>query len=365
MAMVQPKTIACDAALADLAQFDTIIDVRSEAEFAADHVPGAINCPVLTDAERARIGTVYKQVSPFDARRAGAALVAANIARHLRSCFPERPRAWSPLVYCWRGGERSGSMAHVMGRVGWRVQQMEGGYRAFRRLVVDTLAVLPSRLRYRVLCGATGSGKSRLLGHLERAGAQVLDLEALAVHRGSVLGDLPGCPQPSQKLFETRLWWALKRLDPARAVFVESESRRIGSCQLPSALLDTMRQSECISLDLPVPQRIRLLREEYRHYERCPDSLCGQLDCLVALHGAATVERWKALVRSARWDELVACLLSEHYDPGYRRSIRTNYRHAGQAMCVRLDSADTDDFERAARELAQPQPEYCGPAHIE
>jgi tRNA 2-selenouridine synthase len=350
---VHPKSIACDAALADLAQFDTIIDVRSESEFAIDHLPGALNCPVLTDAERAEIGTIYKQVSPFDARRAGAALVAANIARHLRSCFPERPRTWSPLVYCWRGGERSASVAHVMGRVGWRVQQLEGGYRGFRRLVVEALAVLPTRLRYRVLCGATGSGKSRLLGHLQRAGAQALDLEALAAHRGSVLGDLPGCSQPSQKQFETRLWWVLGQLDTARPVFVESESRKVGNCQLPGALLDAMRQSDCVSLDLPVQQRIRLLRDEYRHYDRCPERLSEQLGCLTALHGAATVERWQAMVRKARWDELVGSLLAEHYDPVYRRSIQTNYRRVGEARCVRLDSADAADFERAAQQLAQ------------
>jgi tRNA 2-selenouridine synthase len=345
------KTIACEAALADLARFDTIIDVRSESEFAIDRLPGAVNCPVLTDAERAQIGTLYRQVSPFDARRAGAARVAANIAQHLRTCFPERPRGWSPLVYCWRGGERSASLAYVMARVGWRAQQLEGGYRAFRRLVVAALQKLPGRLRYRVLCGATGSGKSRLLNHLDRAGAQVLDLESLAVHRGSVLGSLPGAPQPSQKHFETRLWWALNRLHPARPVFVESESRKIGECQLPGALLDAMRAAECLSVELPVAQRIRLLRDEYRHYEHCPELLCEHLDCLTALHGAATIDRWKALAGHASWDALVGCLLTEHYDPGYLRSIGTNYRRAGESNCVRLDSADDADFERAAREL--------------
>jgi tRNA 2-selenouridine synthase len=347
------KSIACQEALAQLSQFDTIIDVRSESEFQIDRLPGAINCPVLSDSERVQVGTLYKQVSPFDARRAGAALVADSIARHLRSCFAERPRGWSPLVYCWRGGERSASVAHVMDRIGWRVQRLEGGYRAFRRLVVDALQVLPTRLHYRVLCGATGSGKSRLLAHLERAGAQVLDLEALAAHRGSVLGDLPGCSQPSQKQFETRLWWALGHLDPARPVFVESESRKIGDCHLPAALLDAMRQSDCVALDLAVPQRIQLLREEYRHYEHHPDRLSEQLDCLTALHGAVTVERWKGLVQGARWDALVGCLLSEHYDPVYRRSIQTNYRLVAEARCVRLDSAEAAAFEKAARELAQ------------
>jgi tRNA 2-selenouridine synthase len=349
---VHLKTIACDEALDRLAQFDAIIDVRSESEFATDHVPGAVNCPVLTDTERERIGTLYKQVSPFDARRAGAALVADNIARHLRTCFADRPRTWSPLVYCWRGGERSASIVHVMWRVGWRPLQLEGGYRAFRRLVVAALATLPAQFRYRVLCGTTGCGKSRLLSHLDRAGAQVLDLEALAAHRGSLLGSLPGQPQPSQKQFETRLWWALRHLDPARPVFVESESRKIGDCQLPDQLLDAIRQSACITLDVPLSQRIALLRDEYRHYERCPEQLCLQLDRLTALHGRAAVERWKALVQSGDWDALVGCLLQEHYDPVYRRSIQTNYRHAGEALCVSIPGADSLQFEQAARELA-------------
>jgi tRNA 2-selenouridine synthase len=349
---VHSRGIACQEALAQLSQFDTVIDVRSESEFAIDRLPGAINCPVLSDSEREQIGTLYKQASPFEARRAGAALVADSIARHLRSCFADRPRGWSPLVYCWRGGERSASVAHVMERIGWRVQRLEGGYRAFRRLVVDALASAPTRFHYRVLCGATGSGKSRLLTHLERVGAQILDLESLAAHRGSVLGDLPDRPQPSQKQFETRLWWALSHLDPDRPVFVESESRKIGDCQVPAALLDAMRQSDCIALDLPVPHRIELLRDEYRHYEQRPDRLSAQLDCLAVLHGAATVERWKALVQSAEWDALVGCLLAEHYDPVYRRSIQTNYRRAGDARCIRLDRGDATAFEQAARALA-------------
>ncbi|MBV8210992.1 MAG: tRNA 2-selenouridine(34) synthase MnmH [Burkholderiaceae bacterium] len=345
------KTIGAAEALAGLARFHTIIDVRSESEFAFDHLPGAVNCPVLSDEERVRIGTLYKQASPFHARRAGAALVAANVARHLSSCLRERPRDWSALVYCWRGGERSAALVHVLDRIGWNVHQLEGGYRAFRRFVVQELTRLPPLLRMRVLCGATGSGKSRLLWHLERCGAQMLALESLAAHRGSVLGNLPGCPQPSQKRFETRLWWALRQIDPARTVFVESESRRIGSCQVPDALLDAMRSSDCVKLELSAQQRIRLLRDEYRHYESCPQLLAEQLETLAALHGKDVVERWQSLARSGQWDELVARLLEEHYDPVYSRSIRTNYRRAAEAGRVSLPSADEAQFEQAAREL--------------
>jgi tRNA 2-selenouridine synthase len=216
-----------------LTSFDDLIDARSPSEYHEDHLPGAISLPVLDDEERARVGTLYKQDSPFAARRLGAALVSRNIARHLETALAGKPRAWRPLVYCWRGGKRSGALAHVLREVGWAARTLEGGYRAYRRWVVAELAAQPARFAYRVVHGATGSGKSRLLRALARAGAQVLDLEALAAHRGSVLGGLPGEPQPSQKRFESRLYAALAALDPGRPVYVEGESRKIGQLQVP------------------------------------------------------------------------------------------------------------------------------------
>ncbi len=206
--------------------FDTIVDTRSPAEFAEDHVPGAVSCPVLDNEERARVGTIYKQVSPFDAKKLGAALVAKNIAFHLENSFLGKPKTWRPLVYCWRGGKRSGAMAHVLREVGWDAKTLEGGYKAYRRYVVDALAALPEKFTFKVIHGVTGSGKSRLLRALAATGAQALDLEELAAHRGSVLGGLTERPQPSQKMFESLL---LQRLllnfDACKAVFVEGESK--------------------------------------------------------------------------------------------------------------------------------------------
>jgi len=218
--------------------------------------------------------------------------------------------------------------------------------------VVEALPALPARFSFRFLCGATGSGKSRLLACLERSGAQVLDLERLAAHRGSVLGALPGNPQPSQKQFETRLWWALQRFNAGRPVFVESESRRIGDRQLPDAMLDALRGSECINLELPLEQRIRLLRDEYRHFEDAPQRLCEQLNGLLAFHGAAKVGRWKALALGADWDPLVDGLLRDHYDPVYQRSLRANYRRAGEGVTLNIVSAERWAYERAAGQLA-------------
>jgi tRNA 2-selenouridine synthase len=345
------SVISCDEALHRLEHFDAVVDVRSESEFAEDHIPGAINCPVLDDAQRAEIGTLHKQDSAFAARRHGAVLVARNIAHHLEVSFADKPRDWKPLVYCWRGGQRSGAMTHVMIRIGWHARQMEGGYRAYRRAVVTALAEMPSRFEFRVICGTTGSGKSKLLRSLERAGAQVLDLEDLAHHRGSVLGGLPLVPQPSQKKFETRIWWRLRGLDPARKVFVESESRKVGDVRVPDALIERMRSSACLRLELPLEERIRLLRDEYLHLEQDRATLFRQLDCLVALHGKDKVRGWKQLAESDKWAELVERLLLEHYDPVYLRSIGRNFTRVAMAPVLAPASAAEADFTRLARDV--------------
>ncbi len=232
-----------------LADYPDRVDVRSPAEFAEDHIPGAENHPVLDDVERARIGTMHAEESAFAARKAGAALVARRIAAMLEGPFAGKPRDWAPLVYCWRGGQRSRSLAHILNEVGWRAVQLDGGYRSYRRHVIARLEVLPRQFRYQVICGLTGSGKSRLLAALAAEGAQTLDLEGLAKHRGSLLGEFPGDPQPSQKWFESQLLAALQGLDAARPVYVESESKKIGSVQVPDALLDAMRGAGCIRVD--------------------------------------------------------------------------------------------------------------------
>lgn len=335
-----------------LTAFDAIIDARSPAEFALDHVPGALSLPVLDDAERARIGTMYTQASPFAAKRLGAALVARNIARHLETALAERPRQWRPLVYCWRGGKRSAAFAHVLREVGWPAQTLEGGYRAYRRGIVEQLATLPAAFELRVVHGATGSGKSRLLGALARAGAQVLDLEALAAHRGSVLGDLPDQPQPSQKMFESRLYAALAALDRRRAVYVEGESRKIGQLQVPEALIGAMRAAECVRLEADLEARVALLMEEYRHFFAAPEMLAAQLECLARLHGRERVDAWKALAARGAWPQLVARLLEEHYDPAYRRSAERNFARLPQARVLRVAAADEDVFAGLARALS-------------
>ncbi|MBX3663461.1 MAG: tRNA 2-selenouridine(34) synthase MnmH [Burkholderiales bacterium] len=335
-----------------LSGFDTIIDVRSESEFAEDHIPGAISCPVLNDRERAEVGTLYKQQSPFDAKKIGAALVAANISRHLQAHFLDRPRDWRPLVYCWRGGERSGAMAHILSRVGWKVGRLRGGYKAYRRAVIAELGTLPAGFDWRVICGMTGTGKSRLLRALQEQGAQVLDLEELAAHRGSVLGNLPGQPQPSQKMFESRLWARLKALSPEQPVFVESESKKIGALRVPDSLIAAMWASSCVVIDAPMAVRVALLKDEYVHFLADTAALNAQLDCLRPLHGTAVIERWQALAGGGAWDELTEDLLSSHYDPAYTRAIAAHYPRLPQALRLKLEGHGEAAIHALAAELA-------------
>jgi len=356
-----PRRLAVAEAVAGLERFDAIIDARSPSEFALDHLPGARNWPTLSDEQRQAVGTEYKQVSAFEARLRGAAMAARNIAGHLEREGPGLPRSWRPLVYCWRGGQRSGALALVLAQIGFEVCVLDGGYRAFRKLVVEQLETLPASLSLRVLCGQTGTGKSRLLAALARDGAQVLDLEALAAHRGSVLGALPQA-QPGQKRFETLLWNRLRQFDPAREVFVESESRTIGRLRLPEALLQRMRAAVCVHLRMPTGARIDLLLEDYPHLIDDVDGLCDRLDALRDIRGGEIVARWKTFAREGRWRDLVGELLDLHYDPIYLRSMSRNFAAFAAAPVLPLDSGATLAIAAAVRELHHGVPADRGPA---
>ncbi|MGA1519935.1 MAG: tRNA 2-selenouridine(34) synthase MnmH, partial [Burkholderiaceae bacterium] len=302
-------------ALALPLRYHALIDARSPAEFALDALPGAINWPSLTNAEREQVGTLYVQVGAFEAKKLGAALVARNIAVHLEQHAAALPKDWQPLVYCWRGGNRSGALATVLGTIGFKVHVLRGGYKAFRGLVREQLSTLPLGLSWRVLAGPTGVGKTHVLHALQQQGAQVLDLEGLAQHRSSVLGLLPGTTQPSQKAFETRLWDTLRQLDRQRPVFVEAESKRVGNVTVPESLIAAMRQAPCVHLNLPMVQRVQLLMRDYAHFVHDVAPFCERLEALVSLCGRQRVTQWQQAARSGAVGEAVQSLLAEHYDP--------------------------------------------------
>jgi tRNA 2-selenouridine synthase len=344
--------IAAPDALARLAQFDTIVDARSPSEFAEDHLPRAVNWPVLDDDERHVIGTEYKQMSPFDARKRGASLVARNVARHIEHWVLDKPRTWRPLVYCWRGGQRSGTLAWFLDQIGFRTHVLQGGYKAFRRHVVADLRHLPEGLEFTVICGRTGSGKSRLLAALRKAGAQVLDLEGLACHRGSVLGALPAQPQPSQKAFETRLWWALRQFDANRTVYVESESKKVGNLRVPEELMQRMRlRGRCVEVELPDAARLELLLQDYAHFGDDVEGFCRLLDALTALRGREQVAAWQAAARAGRLADVFRELMTTHYDPTYQRSTERNFAGHAHARILRLTNASPASMAEAAKTL--------------
>lgn len=303
--------------LADLAThgFDDIIDVRAPAEFAEDHLPGAISLPVLDDEERARVGTIYKQVSPFSARKIGAALVAKNAAMHLQGPLADKPGGWRPLVYCWRGGQRSGSFATILGQIGWRVETLAGGYKAWRGLVVREVYDTPVRAPVVVLDGNTGSAKTEVLNLLPGFGVQVIDLEGLARHRGSLFGAVG--PQPSQKAFEGALALALAGLDPSRPVVVEAESSKIGNCRLPPQVWKAMVAAPRVAIAAPRAARASYLARAYADLTSDPGRLAQTVALLKPLHAGEVIEGWLALAASGDHVSLADSLMERHYDPRY------------------------------------------------
>lgn len=297
--------------------FDEIIDVRAPAEYAEDHMPGAINLPVLDDEERARVGTIYKQVSPFDARKIGAALVAKNASTHLMGILADRPGNWRPLVYCWRGGQRSGSFATILSQIGWRVETLAGGYKTWRRLVVEAVYDHPVPSPVIVLDGNTGSAKTEVLNHLAGLGVQVVDLEGLANHRGSLFGAVG--PQPSQKAFEGRLALALARLDPSRPVVVEAESSKVGQCRLPPRLWRAMVDAPRVAVDAPRSARAAYLVRAYGDMVEDAARLDGVIWQLRHAHAAELIQTWRDLAAAGQFQELADSLMQHHYDPRYAK----------------------------------------------
>ena len=328
--------------------FDAVVDVRSPAEYADDHIPGAVSLPALSDKERAHVGTLYKQHSAFEARKVGAALISRNLAAHIETFFMDKPGGFRPLVYCWRGGQRSGSVALVLAEIGFRPHTLDGGYKRYRRDVLDQLQTDPARFRFRIVAGQTGTGKTRFLTALAEAGGQVLDLEGLANHKGSMFGLTPGESQPSPREFDSRLADALRSFDPEQPVWVESESPKIGELFVPQHLHQALRGSECIRLHVPLEARVAHSLSDYAPWFDHPEAIRDRLERLAYRHGHRIIRCWLELLDERDWPGLIRVLLEQHYDPAYAGSASAYGWDQGEPLALADLSAAT--MKKAAQE---------------
>ena len=299
--------------------FDTVIDVRSPAEFAEDHIAGAISLPAMSNEERAIVGTIYKQESPFKARKIGAAIVARNVAHHLETVLADKDGGWKPLVYCWRGGQRSGSVCTILKQIGWRADTIAGGYKTYRKFVYTDMYEAQIPHRFVLLDGNTGTAKTDILNRLSSHYIQTLDLEGMAQHRGSMLGGVAG-GQPDQKTFESRLACKLSTLDPKRPVIVEAESSKIGRLNVPPTVWAAMCEAPRIDIEAPVEERARYLNAAYTDVIANTDRLTTLLQPLRQHRSHSTVDHWEALLRDGDFIGLARSLIVDHYDPSYAKS---------------------------------------------
>lgn len=338
----------------DLKTFDLVIDARSPREFAEDHIPGAVNLPVVDNDEYAQVGTLYK-TDKHVAYLIGVAHSLRNIADAIDKVVSAVPQKGRIGVYCFRGGKRSQLWTDALATIGYTVERLEGGWKAYRAWVREQLDTLPTRYSYNVLCGPTGCGKTRLLAALHEIGEQALDLEAIAAHRGSLIGAIPGVPQPPQKLFDSLLVERLSQLDPQRPVWLEAESKKIGEVQLPDALFKRMHAGRCVRLESPMAERVKLWREDYRHWEEDPEALLLRLRHIRPIVGGTRFNSWEEMAAERRIPELFESLMTHHYDPAYNRSTHNNYTDFARTPVILASSLSHQTLLGIAKELARGQ----------
>jgi tRNA 2-selenouridine synthase len=347
-----PAPLASELGIRDFSAYSLVIDARSQHEYAEDHLPNAVNLPVVDDEEFAEVGIRYKQ-NTHEAYLIGAEYSMRNIAQHIRSSIAGYKKSDRMLVYCFRGGKRSRVWAEALRNIGFEVDVLPGGWKNYRRWVRASLETLPQQLDLRVITGATGCGKTRLLHALAQAGQQVLDLEGIASHRGSLIGALPGQQQPPQKFFDTLVLDTLRRFDPNRPVWVEAESKKIGNLQLPDALYDAMHRTPPLQVSAPMHERVRLLREDYAHFAQDPVSMVDKLAVLKPMIGGEELALWRSLASAGKVDELFERVMLKHYDPCYERSTKRNFSEvASEVNRIDLPSLSPERLAAVASDLA-------------
>ncbi|MGE5404281.1 MAG: tRNA 2-selenouridine(34) synthase MnmH [Candidatus Saccharibacteria bacterium] len=292
------------------------IDVRSSAEYLDAAIPGAVNIPLLDNSERQEIGTLYKQEGPQAARKRGLELIGPGLAE-LVARIEEEATQGDVVLYCWRGGERSKSVAQLLNIMHVSGYRLVGGFREYRRHVVQRLAELPTG-KVAVIHGLTGTGKTEIIKHLRQKGLPAVDLEELANHRGSVFGSVGLGEQPSQKEFDNRLLIELDWAEKFGYVIVESESRKIGRLFLPERLFDGMKNGLHVQIYDTIYGRIGRLQKEYVDNQRIQESeLLTSVKGLERYIGKKKVSQLEELIRNKQFDEAIGTLLVDYYDPLY------------------------------------------------
>ncbi len=329
--------------------YDEIIDVRSPSEFIKDHIPGAINLPVLNDEERKRVGTLYKQINPFEAKKLGAALISSNISTALSNHLKNKEKAYKPLIYCWRGGQRSGSLAIVLSQIGWQVTILKGGYKYYRSQVRQWLENILPELDYCILAGLTGTTKTKILNLLKAKGEQVIDLENLANHRGSLLGQLPDWPQPEQKSFESSMVKEIKNFSRQQVTWIESESSKVGNIHIPKSLWICMKTARVFDISANLDARVDYIIQDYPWFTNNKKLIQDKISLLKSTHGEKQLKEWYSFIENNQWKELVKSLLVIHYDPSYSRSLSNNQRLV--AGHIKLAKIDENQLQQATEEL--------------
>jgi len=313
-------TIDLTTALTLRDQGALLVDVRAPAEFAETTIPGAVNIPIFTDAERAEVGTVYKQKGKAVARQLGVELVAPKIPQLVAAARQAAEGRSGPvIVFCWRGGMRSKAMTAFFDLAGLPSRQLEGGHKAFRRQVLDDFE-RGIWGRVLVLRGMTGVGKTLMLEQLALHNYPVIDLEGLANHRGSAFGNLGLPPQPGQKRFEALLWEELRRLRNSDYIIVEGESRHIGRVLVPPTLFADMQSETSLWLDAPLDVRIRYILDDYPAIDTHRDAFVRPINALKERLGGDKVAELLELLQRGAWQELTRELMVNYYDPLYEHT---------------------------------------------